>query len=91
MNIYDFDKTLYGSDSTMDFMIYSFKKHPGLVRFLPGIGWAAALYAMKRIDKTAMKQRFIARIKTEIHQLTDEINNHKTELWGLQELNLPGV
>ena len=58
MNIYDFDKTLYGSDSTMDFMVYSFKKHPGLVRFLPGIGWAAALYALKRIDKTAMKQRF---------------------------------
>lgn len=45
----------------------------------------------KETPNTAMKQRFIARIKTEIHQLTDEINNHKTELWGLQELNLPGV
>ena len=58
MNIYDFDKTLYGSDSTMDFIFYSFRKHPGLVRFLPGIGLAAALYAVKCIDKTAMKQRF---------------------------------
>lgn len=45
----------------------------------------------KETPNTAMKQRFIARIKTEIHQLTDEINNHKTELWGLQELNLPGM
>ena len=34
---------------------------------------------------------FIARLKTEIHQLTEELNNYKTELWGLQELNLPGV
>lgn len=58
MNIYDFDKTLYGSDSTMDFIFYSFRKHPALVRFLPEIGWAAAWYAMKRIDKTAMKQHF---------------------------------
>ena len=58
MNIYDFDKTLYGSDSTMDFIFYSFRKYPGLVRFLPGIGLAAGLYAMKRIDKTAMKERF---------------------------------
>ena len=45
----------------------------------------------KTTANIAAKQRFIARIKTEIHQLTDEINNHKTELWGLQELNLPGA
>lgn len=45
----------------------------------------------KETPNTAMKQRFIARIKTEIHQLTEEVNNLKTELWGLQELNLPGA
>lgn len=43
----------------------------------------------KATANTAAKQRFIARIKTEIHQLTQEVNNLKTELWGLQELNLP--
>ena len=58
MNIYDFDKTLYGSDSTMDFLLYSFRKHPALVRFLPGMGLAWTEYALKRITKTAMKQRF---------------------------------
>jgi len=58
MNIYDFDKTLYGSDSTVDFLKYSVKKHPSLLRFLPAMGWAASLYALKQIDKTAMKQRF---------------------------------
>lgn len=45
----------------------------------------------KATANTAAKQRFIARIKTEIHHDTDEINNLKTELWGLQELNLPGA
>ena len=58
MNIYDFDKTLYGSDSTKDFLVYSVKKHPGLIRFLPGMGWAGVLYLCKAITKTQMKQRF---------------------------------
>ena len=41
MNIYDFDGTLYHGDSTMDFLKYSFKKHPSLLRFLPAMGLAA--------------------------------------------------
>lgn len=56
MNIYDFDGTLYGGDSTLDFILYSLKKHPSLVRFLPGIGWKFAKYACKAIDKTTFKQ-----------------------------------
>ena len=35
MNIYDFDGTLYDGDSTFDFILYSLKKHPSLLRFLP--------------------------------------------------------
>ena len=58
MNIYDFDGTLYDGDSTMDFMLYSIKKHPGLLRFLPVQGWAGAMYLLKRIAKTTMKQNF---------------------------------
>ena len=59
MNIYDFDKTLYAADSTADFLKYSLKKHPALVRFLPGMGWYALLhYGLMRIDKTTMKEHF---------------------------------
>lgn len=58
MNIYDFDGTLYNGDSTFDFILYSLKKHPSLLRFLPGQALAFGLYALKRIDKTAMKERF---------------------------------
>lgn len=58
MNIYDFDKTLYGSDSTKDFLVYSVKKNPALIRFLPGMGWAGLMYLCKAITKTQMKQRF---------------------------------
>ena len=58
MNIYDFDGTLYDGDSTMDFILFSIKKHPALLRFLPLQGWAGAMYLLKRIDKTTMKQNF---------------------------------
>lgn len=58
MNIYDFDGTIYHGDSTFDFYFYALKKHPGLVRFLPKQAVAFALYALKRIDKTNMKERF---------------------------------
>ena len=59
MNIYDFDGTLYSGDSTVDFLKYSFKKHPGLIRFLPAMGVAALRhYGFHSIDKTAMKQVF---------------------------------
>ena len=59
MNIYDFDKTLYAADSTADFLKFSLKKHPALVRFLPAMGIAALRhYGLKQIDKTAMKERF---------------------------------
>lgn len=37
---------------------------------------------------SSLKQKIITRYKTEIMQLTDELNNLKTELWGLQEMNL---
>ncbi len=58
MNIYDFDGTLYDGDSTFDFILFSLKKHPALLRFLPTQGWAFILYNAKRIEKTAMKERF---------------------------------
>ncbi len=57
MNIYDFDGTLYGGDSTADFLIYSIKKHPSLVRFLPGVAVAFSKYALGRMEKTKAKER----------------------------------
>ena len=59
MNIYDFDGTLYAGDSTVDFLKFSFKKHPQLLRFLPAMGLAALRhYGFRSIDKTCMKETF---------------------------------
>lgn len=61
MNVYDFDKTIYRGDSERDFYFYALRKHPGLLRFLPGqLAAFFQHYMLHRIDKTAMKQRFAA-------------------------------
>lgn len=38
-------------------------------------------------NKSAQRQ-FLARLKTEIMQMTEELNAKKTELWGLQEMEI---
>ena len=63
MNVYDFDGTIYHGDSTRDFFKYSLRKHPLLVRYLPKQLWGFFLYAIKRIDKTQMKQNFYCFLK----------------------------
>lgn len=55
MNVYDFDKTIYDGDSSVDFLIYVYKKHPTLLRFIFSQLWAALMYKLKITDKTTMK------------------------------------
>lgn len=82
MNVYDFDGTIYDGDSTVDFYRFALKRHPGLIRYLPKQAWGAALYAFKRIDKTAMKQYFFSFLNG-IH--TQQI---ATEFWECHERKL---
>ncbi len=58
MNVYDFDKTIYDGDSTLDFMLWCFRKKPFLaLSCLPG---AAAFggYLLKLCSKTYFKEKF---------------------------------
>lgn len=58
MNVYDFDKTLYPGDSTVDFYLYCLRKKPALLRFLPLQMAGFIKYKLGLCDKTAMKQAF---------------------------------
>jgi phosphatidylglycerophosphatase C len=55
MNVYDFDKTIYDGDSSVDFLFYVYKKHPVLWRFAFIQLFAALKYKLKITDKTTMK------------------------------------
>lgn len=58
MNVYDFDKTIYNGDSTIDFYFYCLKKYPKIVFCLPKQLIAAMKYKIKISDKTKFKEEF---------------------------------
>ena len=60
MNVYDFDKTIYDGDSTVDFYLYCLRRHPQLLRYAFRQAYGIYLHALHRLDTTAMKERFFS-------------------------------
>lgn len=58
MNVYDFDKTIYAGDSTVNFYFYCIGKKPSVLKYLPKQLWAFFMYFVKVYDKTQMKEKF---------------------------------
>ena len=58
MNVYDFDKTIYHNDSTVDFYFWQLRRKPALIRFLPKQLAGFLLYFTGNINKTEMKNYF---------------------------------
>lgn len=56
INLYDFDKTIYDGDSSMDFIMYCMYYYPKLYFRIPKIIFAAIKYKLKIIEKTQMKE-----------------------------------
>lgn len=85
MNVYDFDKTIYDGDSSVDFFFFEIRRHPLLIRFLPRALVFMILYKLKVVDKTAMKNQ-IYKYFTGIKQLEVEID----QFWVKHEYLLKG-
>lgn len=58
MNVYDFDGTIYGGDSTLRFYRFCLMRHPRLVLRLPGIAAAAVSFRCGRMTREDFKARF---------------------------------
>ena len=69
MNVYDFDKTIYDGDSTMDFYLFSLKRHKKILALAPSLlGAVTRFYVFKKGSKTEMKEvmyRFLRFCDTE--------------------------
>lgn len=59
-NAYDFDGTVYGGDSSVDFFRFCLCRCPGIVRLAPRMALAALRYRLGIIDKTMMKEAFFS-------------------------------
>ncbi len=90
LNVYDFDKTIYSGDSTLNFARFCYRRHPLLLRFLPGQVLAFVPYALGLISKTVFKQHFfryfrgLKDIDAEI-RLFWETHRQKIEPWYLAQ------
>ncbi len=75
MNVYDFDKTIYSKDCTVDFLFYSLKKKPSLCKYLPGMLYGIIAHKLGIIDRKAMKQWFYNYIK-DIDDIDQDIKDY---------------
>lgn len=80
MNVYDFDKTIYNGDSTLDFYFYCLKKHPIIIFSLPRQICGAIKYKLKIIDKTQFKEEFYS-FFTKLKCIENDVNN----FWNLNQ------
>lgn len=90
MNVYDFDKTIYGGDSTIDFYVYCIKKHPKILLCLPSQMMAVCRYKMHKINKTIFKEHFFCFLKKLKDPQSDVVNfwnknENKIKNWYLKQ------
>lgn len=89
MNVYDFDKTIYDGDSTLDFYFFSLKKNPMLIRFLPVqiIGFIKYMFGLS--PKLHFKEKFYSFLKgiNDVESMVDSFwnkNQDKIKSWYLE-------
>lgn len=74
MNAYDFDKTIYRNDSSADFYLFSLKRHPKILKFVPAmIGAFCKFYVFKKGTKTEFKEKVM--IFASVIDLEKDIND----------------
>lgn len=88
MNVYDFDKTIYQGDSTVDFWLHCIRHHPRIILFLPQVVLSGMRYKLGQFSKEQFKENFyrflcyIPDVKDEVCKFWD-FSLKKIEPWYL--------
>lgn len=78
VNVYDFDKTIYDGDSTLDFYLFCLKKNIKIIKLLPKQLFYIFLYLIKIKNKNEMKEIFFSFLK-----YIDDIDKYLIDFWKL--------
>lgn len=73
-NLYDFDKTIYSGDSSIDFYRFLLKKKPSIIKYLPVQMLAILKYKLKIISKKEMKEKYFIFLKG-VNDINNQVNN----------------
>lgn len=96
MNVYDFDKTIYSGDSTVDFYLFCLGRHPGIIKMFPSQFAATVKYFAKNADKTGMKEGFfsfltcVPNVEGEVNLFWSK-NERKIKHWYLAQKRVDDV
>lgn len=90
MNVYDWDKTIYKNDSTVDFYFWELKRDLTLLRYAPVQIWGFLGRFLGLHDKTVMKSyfyRYLAGIKDTASDVEEFWNEHISNVnkWYLEK------
>ena len=80
IDVYDFDKTLYKKDSTVQFYIFCLRKNKSIIKYLPFQIINFILYKLKIVKKVVFKERFFVFLK-----LLKNVDQYVDEFWKLNE------
>ena len=78
INVYDFDKTIYDGDSSIDIYKYCLKNNKKVLLQLPVQLWALILYILGIIDKTNFKERVFSFL-----QKIDNVDKYIPDFWKI--------
>ena len=78
-NIYDFDKTIYDGDSSLDFYLFCVKRKKYLIFNIVKVIGAYFLYFLKIKNKTYVKEVFFSFLKA--FKDIDKVKKDKTVLF----------
>ncbi|MBQ7907652.1 MAG: haloacid dehalogenase-like hydrolase [Clostridia bacterium] len=91
MNVYDFDGTIYGGESSCDFFFYCLKRYPGKMwKYLFKAGFYGLGYVLRIVKKIDFKQKFLSFVK-ELDNVDEacedfwQINQSKIHKWYMEK------
>ncbi|MBO4885906.1 MAG: HAD-IB family phosphatase [Clostridia bacterium] len=83
MNAYDFDKTIFAKDSTVQFYLWCLKRWPKIARRWPAVLLAALKLALRRTDKTGFKGVFLRFLR--------DVPEPRKEIERFWDANMPRI
>lgn len=83
VKLYDFDRTIYDGDSTLDFFKFSILRNPKLIKYMPRQCSAALLYILGFIPKRKFKEEFFIFLKD-----LEDVDEMISQFWDKNEIKI---
>lgn len=77
IDVFDFDKTLYKKDSSVEFYLYCLSKYKKIIKYLPSQAFGFLLYKLKIKPKEYYKEKFFSFLKS-----INNTENEVKEFWS---------